>query len=435
MKRLLIVSLITVVYLTSFAQSKQNQKRVEYFTRSIFSLTEVMFHDVVNPPAAARFYAYSTLSANLIAQDYFGSQPALRSKANRSLSIPRYSKDQIDPYFASTYALLETGRLIIPSGGTLESKQADLYKDYLKLGLKKNVLDSSAALAKKVSKLVNDEAKKDGYLKLSVLPRYELKPARGNWQPTPPEYMAAVEPHWKTIRTFFVDSANKFAPKPPTVFDSTKFSAFYQLMNEVHATSKNLSPEQLLIAKYWDCNPFAFYYSGHVNIGIKKISPGGHWMSIASIACHTANASFEKTVLVHNVVAMGLHDAFVSCWDEKYRSDRIRPKTAINRYIDKNWNPVLETPPFPEYTSGHSVISTTSATLLTYFFGENFEFVDRTEVFFGMPERKFKSFLQASHEAALSRLYGGIHFRDAIEEGERQGQSLANHILQKIKSN
>lgn len=432
-----LTSLIVLSFFLTFnvqSQNSLNQKRVNYFTSSVFSLTEVMFHDVINPPAAARFYAYSTLSANLIVEDYFGTKPSLTSALNRPINFPvRNSKTQIDPYFASTYALLATGRTIIPSGYSLEVKQNELYKNYLKLGVKKEVLDSSLAFAKRVTKVIADMAKKDGYLKLSVLRRYELKQLRSTWQPTPPEYMAAVEPHWKTIKTFFIDSANKFAPKPPIAFDSTISSPFYELMSEVHSTSKSLSQEQLLIARYWDCNPFAFYYSGHVNIGIKKISPGGHWMNITGITCRKAGISFERTVLIHNVVAMGLHDAFISCWDEKYRSDRLRPKTAINRYIDKNWSPVLETPPFPEYTSGHSVISSASATLLTHFFGDNFEFTDNTEVLFGMQERKFNSFYQAAHEAALSRLYGGIHFRDAIEEGEKEGIAIGNYIISKIK--
>src|SRR5437879_1995023 len=240
-------SKITYVFFFSFViqfnaqcQNSLNRKRVEYFTNSVFSLTEVMFHDVVNPPAAARFYAYSTLSANLVVEDYFGIKLSVNSALNKQINIPlRNTSTQIDPYFTATYALLETGRVIIPSGNTLDTKQNELYKNYLKLGVKKEVLDSSIVFAKRVSKIVNDIAKRDGYLKLSVLPKYELKQSRGNWQPTPPEYMAAVEPHWKTIQTFFIDSANRFAPKPPVAFDTTKSSPFYELMNEVHTTSKN----------------------------------------------------------------------------------------------------------------------------------------------------------------------------------------------------
>lgn len=155
-------------------------------------------------------------------------------------------------------------------------------------------------------------------------------------------------------------------------------------------------------------------------------------MGITGIASQKAGLDLKTSIYIHCLVAMGLHDAFISCWDEKYRSDRIRPITAINEHIDESWRPLLQTPPFPEYTSGHSVISRTSAVILTAFFGDNFEFVDTSEVYFGLPERSFDSFIQASEEAAISRLYGGIHFRDAIEEGVNQGDKIARYILESV---
>src|SRR5688500_6116951 len=115
-------------------------------------------------------------------------------------------------------------------------------------------------------------------------------------------------------------------------------------------------------------------------------------------------------------------DGFISCWDEKYRSRLVRPETYINEYIDEDWVPLLQTPPFPEYTSGHSVISSASAVTLTKLFGENFSFLDSTEVEFGLKARSFNSFKEASEEAALSRLYGGIHYRPAVEHGITEGR-------------
>ena len=156
-------------------------------------------------------------------------------------------------------------------------------------------------------------------------------------------------------------------------------------------------------------------------------------MGITGIASQKAELDFKESLYIHTLVALGLHDAFISCWDEKYRSDRIRPLTAINRLIDEAWRPILQTPPFPEYTSGHSVISKTSAVLLTSYFGDNFKFIDTSEVYFGLPERAFDSFLVASDEAAISRLYGGIHFRDAIEVGMQQGENIAQYILEQLK--
>jgi hypothetical protein len=127
-----------------------------------------------------------------------------------------------------------------------------------------------------------------------------------------------------------------------------------------------------------------------------------------------------------------LFDAFISCWDEKYRSNSIRPETYINKYIDQSWRPLLQTPPFPEYTSGHSVISTASAVVLTKIFGSNFSFTDNTETEFNLPPRHFASFIDASNEAAISRFYGGIHYHSAIINGQDQGYKIGEDVLSKI---
>jgi hypothetical protein len=203
-------------------------------------------------------------------------------------------------------------------------------------------------------------------------------------------------------------------------------------MKEVYDARSAAQTEHHDIADFWDCNPFAVAFSGHVAIGLKKISPGGHWMGIASIACEKANLSLDSAILVHTVLAMALHDGFISCWQEKYKSDRIRPETAINKYLDPSWRPQLQTPPFPEYTSGHSVVSSAAAMVLTYMLGDNFGFLDTTEVYFGLPERHFNSFNEAASEAAISRMYGGIQYRDACDQGSLQGKQVAQHALSRL---
>jgi hypothetical protein len=203
-------------------------------------------------------------------------------------------------------------------------------------------------------------------------------------------------------------------------------------MKEVYDVTRNLTTEQLAIANFWDCNPFAVTYSGHMAIGLKKISPAGHWMGITGIACKKANISLDSAILINTIVALTLHDAFVSCWQEKYKSDRIRPESAINSLLDPTWRPQLQTPPFPEYTSGHSVASSAAAVVLTHLLGDNFKFIDTSEIYFGLPAREFNSFNQAAAEAAISRLYGGIHFRDACDNGVVQGTQVGQHVLNSL---
>ena len=191
--------------------------------------------------------------------------------------------------------------------------------------------------------------------------------------------------------------------------------------------------EQKWIANFWDCNPFKMNVDGHVMFATKKISPGGHWMNITALACKQTHADVAKSTEAYACVAIAIADAIISCWDEKYRSIVIRPETYINNYIDQSWMPLLQTPPFPEYTSGHSVISASAAVMLSKIFGDNFSFTDSTEVEFDVAPRSFKSFNRAAEEAAVSRFYGGIHYNAAIVNGITEGRKIGNYVLANIK--
>ncbi len=338
-----------------------------------------------------------------------------------------------DYQLAALYCILETGRQLLPSGHMLDEEQKKLRESLLKEGHSQSVIDQSVLVAQTVAKRVLAYASADNYRMLSARSRYRPLKGDGYWFPTPPGYIEAIEPNWRIIRPMMLDSCTQFKPAAPVAFSKDTSSAFFALAREVYEVGNNLTDEQRTVAAYWDCNPFAINTSGHMSIGFKKISPGGHWMNIASLASSQAKLPFGQAIMVQSLVAMTLMDSFISCWDEKYRSNRIRPETMINRYISPRWQPLLQTPPFPEYTSGHSVISTAAAEVLTYLMGDNFAFTDNTEIIFDLPERSFTSFKQAAEEAAISRLYGGIHYRDAIVNGQTQGQTIGRFIRQKIK--
>jgi len=393
-----------------------------------------MLHDVANPPAASRFYAYSLLGAYEAA--YFGQHQLpdinVRLKVNPGIA-PIAPPKNFNLSFCTNYTMLSVGRQIMPSGPMLEEKQKNLVAYFRKKKkISKEDLDLQIQYAEQIAKQVMQYARTDAYNKLSTYTRYTPSKVEGHWYPTPPEYMGAIEPQWKTIRPFFIDSAKQFAPAPPAEFSKDTTSSFFRQMREVYNVSKNLTSEQKEIAAFWDCNPFAVTYSGHMAIGLKKISPGGHWMGIAGIASKKADLPLDSAILVHTMVALTLHDAFISCWEEKYSSDRIRPEAAINKFMDPTWRPLLQTPPFPEYTSGHSVASSSCSVVLTYLLGDNFSYTDNSEVYFGLPERHFRSFYDASNEAAISRLYGGIHFRDACEHGVTQGRRVGQYALNRM---
>jgi hypothetical protein len=414
------------------AQQKSNLPSAA-IRRATWALTEVMYHDVVNPPAAARFYSYSLLTGYEILCQLDPLSPRFQKSLRQypaDLSLPHST---VNKELAVLFGILETGRNIIPSGFLLEEKQNALVKEFAKKHFAKAIIDSSVAFAQRVSAMIVKYSRGDGYFSLSTLSRYSPIVNDSSWRPTPPEYMAAVEPHWQTIRTFFLDSAKQFRAAPPVSFNSDSSSAFFHLAKEVYDAGNHLTPEQKIIANFWDCNPFAVQFQGHMSIGLKKISPGGHWMGITGIACSKAKLDFDKTLLLHTLIALTLNDAFICCWNEKYSCNRIRPETVINRYIDERWKPMIQTPPFPEYSSGHSVISTAAAEILTYLLGDHFSYTDDTETYIGLPPRNFSSFREAAAEARISRLYGGIHFRDAIENGGEQGKKIGEFILGKLQ--
>ncbi len=211
-------------------------------------------------------------------------------------------------------------------------------------------------------------------------------------------------------------------------------SPFMREVREVHAVSRALTPEQREITAFWDCNPYVMNVTGHTMFASKKITPGGHWMGITATAARKADADVLRTAEAYARTSVALADGFVSSWDEKYRSGVVRPETVINTYLDEQWTPLLQTPPFPEYTSGHSVISTAAAVVLTDLFGRDFAYTDSTEARYGLPVRSFRSFEQAAAEAAISRLYGGIHYRHSIEEGQKQGRKVGELVVARVRT-
>ena len=271
------------------------------------------------------------------------------------------------------------------------------------------------------------------------MPKFSVdtdEPSR--WQPTPPAYMDGIEPHWNKIRPFIIDSAGQFKPTPPPPFSMEEGSAFFNEVKEVYdisnkITEKGDESEEVAIAQFWDCNPYVSVTRGHLMFATKKITPGAHWIGISKIAARKTNADVAKTVCTYTKTSIAIADAFISCWDEKYRSNLIRPETLINDHIDENWEPVLQTPPFPEYTSGHSVVSGAASEALTSLYGDNFAFDDDTEVQYGLPVRSFSSFRAAADEAAISRMYGGIHYRAAVEVGVKQGRDLGKFLVDNVE--
>ena len=407
----------------------------DYLHQSVKQVTDVIVHDIFSPPVAARIYAYMSVAGYEAAIQESTEHQSFAGQLNGLTEVPKpVPGEEYSFQLASMQAMLKVGRTLVFSEDKMDEFYEKIMNDVHATGIPDDVFERSIAYGNQVADHVLAWSGKDNYKQSRSFPKYTIETGEATWKPTPPAYMDAVEPHWNKIRTFAIDSAGQFKPVPPTAFSKDKNSQFYKEAVEVYEMGKTLTDEQRAIASFWDCNPFMMNVKGHVMFATKKISPGGHWMNITHVACKKGKASFVKSAEAYARVALGLVDGFISCWDEKYRSRVLRPETYINQYIDEEWTPLLQTPPFPEYTSGHSVISSASAITLTKLFGDNFAFTDSTEVEFGMPSRNFKSFIEAADEAAISRMYGGIHYRPAVANGVVEGRALGEYLATKLKT-
>jgi hypothetical protein len=187
------------------------------------------------------------------------------------------------------------------------------------------------------------------------------------------------------------------------------------------------------ILTFWDDNPFVSRHKGHLMFQDKKMTPGGHWLSVTRVISRHHHADLMLATKAYAVTAVALYEGFVSCWSVKYEANRVRPETVINALISKDWHPHLVTPPFPAFTSGHSTISAAAAEALTGIYGDNFAYTDSTEFEYGLPIRSFKSFREAALEASISRVYAGIHYRSDCEKGNEQGRKVGQLVLSKLQ--
>ena len=406
---------------------------------SVDKVTEIMIHDIFSPPVASRIFAYPNVAAYEILAQKNAKYKSLSSVVNELKPIPKIEENkQINADLAALIAHTEISKMLIFSEDKFNVLQDSLYNNWNSKNKKE--FQQSKKYALKVVKHIKQWMDADNYNQTRTMPKFTVNtddPSR--WQPTPPAYMDGIEPHWNKIRPFLLNDPDQFKPKPHPKFSLEKDSQFYKELLEVYEISKKITEkgdgsEEVQIAQFWDCNPYVSVTKGHFMFATKKITPGAHWIGITKIAAKKTNANLMETVNAYTKTSIAIADAFISCWDEKYRSNLIRPETLINQNLDPDWLPILQTPPFPEYTSGHSVISGAASVILTDIFGEEFSFDDDTEIQFGLPIRSFKSFYEASSEAAISRMYGGIHYRAAVDNGLEQGKDLGHFVVDKIKN-
>lgn len=436
MKKVFFPLALAIVSLVACSDNKTESAEdpdCEIIVRSVKNLTAAQVDRHFTPPVASRNYAYPNVAGYEAIQPFFKNYRTLQGQLNDLKDLPQ-------PDLSKTYDLNlvwltsfnETAYRLVYSDTIISyfmEKQTAALSEKLDPDVAKRSIEYGKAMAAAILNWANE----DGYKETRNMP--EFRPASGGayWKPTTPDYMPGIEPYWSKIRPFVLDSASQFKPIPPTPFDTTAGSPFMSDLIAVYDAVDTASEEQIAIANFWDCNPNISHHHGHMMYFFQKISPGGHWMHIGLQAIQAENLSLIEASSRMTLLSITIADAFIACWDEKYRSNYIRPVTVIKNKIDEEWNPVLQTPAFPEYPSGHSLASASAATILTHLYGDDYTFRDSSEKEYGLPTRDFESFRQASDEAAISRLYGGIHYMPAIAEGIKMGNKVGELVATRVK--
>jgi len=396
-------------------------------------LTQVIIYDVFTPPVASRIYGYTAL-ASYEAMRY--ADPKYNSIITQLKGFgkpPEPQKGRKYNYaLAATKAFFTVAHKVTFSIDTLKKYENRVYAMY-KDNLDDSTYTRSIDFGEQIGNLILKRAAVDHYPQTRGKPKYLGEESPAKWRPTPPDYMDGVEFCWGDMHVLAIDSSKQFAPLPPPPYSEDKNSTFVKEYTGVYNKSKTLTKEEKEIATFWDDNPFVIQHSGHLMFADKKITPGGHWIGITAIACKQQHANAVKTAEAYALTSIALYDSFICCWEVKYHYSYARPVTNINEKLDHNWLPLLQTPPFPEYTAGHSTISAASAIVLTHLFGDNFAFQDTSDKRYIGMQRHFNSFVQASDETALSRFYGGIHYLNSSLTGAVQGKQIGEFIWNKLK--
>lgn len=392
-------------------------------------LSNLLVYDKFSPPVASRIFAYANLAARVTASEFDKIPYPKVLLGFDKLKKNNYSEEIIVLGILKSFSFV--AKEMVYSQAKWKISSEELINKFIAdnhISSKSVVIADSVAQIK--AKQILKWASTDGYAQRLSFKKYEVfYNVDSTWKPTAPSYGLPVEPYWGTIRPFYVSSVDSFLQQyKPVSFSTKPKSAFYKMTKEVYQRSKKLNTNQQNIANFWDCNPVQSKNYGHVTLYNFRLTPAAHWILLAGDMLHNTNWDIYRTVQFYSDLSMSMADAFIVCWKSKYDNNVIRPETYINKYISKEWKPFIETPQFPEYPSGHSLVSATAAQICSFYLG-NIPITDKTQIAFGLKAKYFKNFNKASYNAGISRFYGGIHYLPSVKDGISIGNNIGNYII------
>jgi len=410
--------------LPAFAAMGRAEKVLENWYKLLLEL--IRHTATYSPPVASRSFAYLGIT---VFEALATGNASLRSLAGQLRDLPPLPARENAPHdeacvlqAALSHAMQAHFGNTGPTGQRAMAAMAEKMAALAGAGVVDDIAQRSHAHGLAVSEHILRWSASDGGAVIENMgfpEDYPLKAGPAHWVPTS---TIAVQqkpllPAWGQNRPFAIPAEGPCGLPPPLAYSEDPASDFYAQAMEVYQTSKTLTAEQDTIARFWSDDPML------------SPTPPGHWVSILLQIFARDGTPIDRQAELLAMLGMGIADGFIQCWRSKFEHDLLRPLTYIRRVIDANWEPLLITPPFPEYPSGHSTQTGAAAAVLEGLIGQNFAFDDATHEDDGLGVRHFESFWQAAEEAAASRLYGGIHFRAANENGLAQGRCVAEHIL------
>lgn len=438
MKRISIITLFVLLITAcenKTVEVKYSQQDAAFLHACQKELTDIIVYDIFTPPVASRVYVYPMLAAYEAARFADTNATSITLKLRDFENIPEPLKElEYDFTVAAVKAFSETARNVVFSKQRIVNFSDSLLMQ-LRTRNSDEVYNRSLEYGTQVAEVIIKRLSSDNYKQTRGMERFEVKMLPGLWVPTPPDYADGVEPHWSKIKTMALDSSSQCKVEEPAPYSENKNDTFWKELTEVYdlVNSVNEESDEMNLLTFWDDNPFVSRHKGHLMFQDKKMTPGGHWLSICRIISIYKESDFVSTARAYALTSVSVFEGFIACWETKYRTNRVRPETVISGKLDKQWHPHLVTPPFPAYTSGHSTVSSAAAEMLTSIFGDNLAYTDSTEVEYGLPIRSFQSFRQAAQEASISRVYAGIHYRSDCDKGNQQGKKVTETILQRLE--
>ncbi len=420
----------------------------ELSAQTIIDWMELLYYHVANekisPPQASRIYAYSGVIIYESVLPGTKEYKTLVGQLNEMPELPRPERNLEYDWLTVLNEALYQGinflleRNITGEVETLDDLLNEKLDERAAAGVSEEVSERSRAYARTLVAAIEEWAKTDRFDKTRLPTTAYKNPSREGkpwlWEPT--DFgQVTLEPYWGDLRTFVIDEAKSCGiakgdsegPIPSTMpeYSDEPGSAFYEAARAVYEKDKNVTEEERIIALYWADDP------GETS------TPPGHWVYIMNNMVRSKKMPLDQAAEMYALTGVAIADAFITVWYTKYKVNCVRPKTYIRENLgDPNYEPWVETPPFPEYASGHSGVSGAAATVLTSLLGDQ-PFVDSTHTIIGLAPRAFDNFWAAAVEAAESRYYGGIHYRfgidDALEQGKCVGEATIDNVVTRRK--